>query len=153
MKVTLIDDQETVDIGLERIEKISKYIGDKFDSSKDSELNIIFIEKKTIKALNKKHRDIDKATDVLSFSYVDNDGFKAEDGFEIVGEIYISPEVAYENSKSIEGSWDINCELVLLIIHGILHIYDYDHEMVRERIDMEAAQKSLFNDVSKNFDI
>jgi len=57
---------------LSLIKKLSGYISDKFDNNKSMELNIVFIEKDEIRQLNKKFRNKDNPTDVLSFSYRDD---------------------------------------------------------------------------------
>ncbi|MCL5070596.1 MAG: rRNA maturation RNase YbeY, partial [Actinobacteria bacterium] len=94
--------------------------------------------------------------DVLSFSYLGNHAeFNIQKGFKAVGEIIISPEVANDNIKSgkiiQKSGWDIKKEIVLLIIHGLLHIFDYDHEFKEDEIKMENIQNSILNDVLVNF--
>lgn len=153
MKVDIIDDQNKCELDFDVLEKTAAYIGNKFDISEDTGLNIIFIEKDQIRGLNRQHRSIDSATDVLSFSYVEGGGLEDEDGFKTIGEIYICPEIAQKNASQIKGAWHTTLEMILLIIHGILHIYDYDHEVTRERLDMETAQKSLMNDIRQTFSI
>jgi len=161
MNVVLINNQDKVKLDLKLLEKVSTYISDKFDKDKSCELNIIFTGKGEIKALNKKYRNVDKETDVLSFSYhkdkdlfgfeKDMDEFKDDYGFLTIGEIIICPEVAKENAIKQSGNWNLNLEIILLIIHGILHIYDYDHEEKEDRIRMESIQESMLNDVRSTF--
>jgi probable rRNA maturation factor len=156
MRVILINRQNKIDLDLNLFKKLAGYISDKFEKNKNTELNIVFIQKDEIKQLNKKFRKIDKPTDVLSFSYHDDcTGFNVQKGFKTVGEILISPEVAIDNIQTgkiiPKQDWNFNKEIVLLIIHGLLHIFDYDHESKEDGIKMENIQKSLFNDASTNF--
>ena len=76
-------------------------------------------------------------------------------GFYVVGEIIISPEIAKENIENKntpdKDGWNLKKEIALLIIHGILHVYDYDHEKKEDSINMENIQSSLLNDVFSNF--
>jgi len=171
LKVSIINRQNKIKMDLSLLKKVANYVADKFDSDSKTELNIIFVDRDEIRQLNKKYRNKDIPTDVLSFSYnqiVSQEGsrikeaFDREHGFSIAGEIIISPEVACENinSGSISGSiknsdneWDLDKELSLLIIHGILHMYNYDHEKRNDKIDMESLQSSLLNDVRINFSI
>jgi probable rRNA maturation factor len=158
MRVILINRQNKIDLDLNLIKKISCYVSDKFNSSKNIELNIVFIEKDEIKQLNKKFRKKDNPTDVLSFSYqCDCTEFNTQKGFKTAGEIIISPEVARENIQPgrivSKSDWNFNKEIALLIIHGLLHIFDYDHESKEDGIKMENIQSSLFNDVSTNFSL
>jgi len=171
LKVSIINRQNKIKMDLDLLKKVANYVADKFDSDSKTELNIIFVDRDEIRQLNKKYRNKDIPTDVLSFSYNQivsqedsriKEAFDREHGFSIAGEIIISPEVACENinSGSIGGSiknsdneWGLDKELSLLIIHGILHMYNYDHEKQNDRIDMESLQGSLLNDVRINFDI
>jgi probable rRNA maturation factor len=72
MRVILINRQNKIGLDLNLIKKVSGYVSDKFDNNKNMELNIVFIEKDEIKQLNKKFREKDNPTDVLSFSYQDD---------------------------------------------------------------------------------
>lgn len=152
MRIIIINRQNKVNLDLNLFKKVSTYISEKFDKDKNTELNIVFVEKNEIKVLNKKYRNKNTPTDVLSFSYnKNNEAFTKENGLSIIGEIIISPEVANENIKEnknkIEDFWNINHEIVLLIIHGLLHVYDYDHEIKEDKIKMDRIQSSLLNDV------
>ena len=158
MRVSLINRQNKISLDLNLIKKISGYVSDKFDSSKNTELNIVFIEKDGIKKLNKKFRKKDNPTDVLSFSYQgDYTEFNMQKGFKTAGEIIISPEVANDNIQSDKivprSDWSFNKEIALLIIHGLLHIFDYDHESKEDRIKMENIQNSILNDILNNFSL
>ena len=84
MQVTIINSQDILDIDLELINKVSVYIADKFDRDKRRELNIIFVDRKKIRQLNKEYRKKDNETDVLAFSYCaddDSDPFDTDHGF------------------------------------------------------------------------
>jgi probable rRNA maturation factor len=156
MRVILINRQNKIDLDLNLIKKVSGYVSDKFDNNKNVELNIVFIEKVEIKKLNKKFRKKSYPTDVLSFSYQgDYKEFNIQKGFKTAGEIIISPEVASNNIQSRQivskSDWNFNREIALLIIHGILHIFDYDHESKEDVIKTENIQNSLLNDVLINF--
>jgi len=160
VKVVLINRQDKIDLDLELVKKASKYISNKFDNEDGCELNIIFVRKKEIKELNKKYRNINRVTDVLSFSYSDDDlvnfeesadKFKDTGGFITIGEIIICPEAAEEYSKTQKEMWNLNMEILLLIIHGLLHIYNYDHEKKEDTIKMESIQNSMLRDVKSVF--
>jgi len=155
MKVTLINDQSKIKLDLDLIREVAAYISDKFDKDLKSELNIVFSDGKEIRKLNKKYRRVDRETDVLSFSYI-SDKDKVSQGASTastytVGEIIICPEVAQSNVLKQDENWNLNLEIILLITHGILHIYNYDHEEEENRIDMENIQNSLVSDVRRTF--
>ncbi|MBA7568062.1 Endoribonuclease YbeY [subsurface metagenome] len=152
MKVTLINNQSKIKLELDLIREAAAYISDKFDKDLKSELNIVFSDGKEIRKLNKKYRRIDRETDVLSFSYIsDKDKISPVVSTYTVGEIIICPEVARSNILKQDENWNINLEIILLIIHGVLHIYNYDHEEEKNRIDMESIQNSLVSDTRRTF--
>jgi len=154
MKVTLINNQNKVKLDLELIKEIAGYISDKFDRSSKGELNIIFSDSKEIRQLNKKYRKTDRETDVLSFSYIsDKEEISPGTGTYTIGEIVICPEVAQSNVLNQDKNWSLDLEITLLIIHGMLHIYDYDHEKEKDRTDMENIQDSLISDTRRTFNL
>lgn len=154
MKVTLINNQNKVKLDLNLIREIAVYISDKFDRDSKGELNIIFSDSKEIRQLNKKYRKTDIETDVLSFSYIsDKEKISPGAGAYTIGEIVICPEVAQSNVLSQDKNWSLDLEITLLIIHGMLHIYDYDHKQEKDRIDMKNIQDSLISDTRRTFNI
>ena len=154
MKVELINNQDQVKLDLKLLSTVSSYISNKFDQNNKNVLNIIFSSTREIKRLNNNYRNINKPTDVLSFSYLsDKKNMNPDDDFYTIGEVYISPEVARDNSKDQGPGWNFNLEIILLIVHGILHIYDYDHKSEEERIEMENVQNSLIFNIRTTFKI
>jgi len=154
VEVTLIDNQDKVKLDPDLIKEVAAYISDKFDRDSKSQLNIIFMDGKEIRKLNKKYRNIDSETDVLSFSYIsDRDELNPGDDSYTIGEIFICPEIAWSNIKAQDKNWNLNLEIVLLIIHGILHIYDYDHLEEKGKVDMEGIQNSLISDIRRTFNL
>jgi len=146
MQIKLINNQNKVKFDFKSIEKYSACVSNKFDSDNNESINIIFVTSSKIQKLNKSYRNIDRSTDVLSFSYlcgIEDTGAAA--GPIVIGEIYISPEVAHDNSIEQEDDWDIDQEIMLLIIHGMLHVYDYDHEDEEEKAVMYNIQDSMIH--------
>jgi probable rRNA maturation factor len=85
------------------------------------------------RALNREFRHIDRATDVLSFP-------AGADGGEYAGDILICMPVAEAQARRAGHS--LARELLLLAIHGLLHLKGLDHET--DRGEMLAAQRRLF---------
>jgi probable rRNA maturation factor len=154
MKVSLINDQNKINLDLDLIKKSIDYISNKFDRDSKSELNIVFIDCKDIRELNKKYRNTDKETDVLSFSYIsDREKINPGVGDFTVGEIIVCPEVALSNISGEDKNWSLNLEIIFLIIHGILHMYNYDHREEKDKMDMERIQDSLISDLRRTFNL
>jgi probable rRNA maturation factor len=83
---------------------------------------VVFIGARKMRQLNRKYREKDYPTDVLSFRYP---GEKA-DGHPFLGEIVIAPQVAEEQAARYRASFE--SEIRRLVIHGMLHLMGYDHE-------------------------
>lgn len=91
--------------------------------------------------LNARYRGKRSTTDVLSFSYIEKNipAFTHE----IAGEIYIALPQAARQAKS-EGH-PLSHELLVLLIHGVLHLLGYDHEKSKsEENRMRQAEEKLF---------
>ncbi len=86
------------------------------------ELSIALVSDVQIKRLNKLYRNKDKPTDVLSFPI----GEKVEDWL-ILGDIVISVDTAKRQAKELGHS--LEEELKRLLVHGLVHLLGYDHEL------------------------
>lgn len=93
-------------------------------SETECELSLLLTDDVEIQELNRTYRDLDKATDVLSFPQ-DEDAVN-ENGEALLGDVVISVETAARQAE--EHHLSFNEELILLAIHGILHLLGYDHE-------------------------
>lgn len=117
-----------------------------YESIDNVELNVIFVENNKIKELNKKYRNIDDYTDVISFALEDYDKSLYE-GFRILGDIYISIDKGEEQAKEYNHS--LNKELSFLIIHGLLHLLGYNHIKKEEELVMKKKEKEILNGYKK----
>jgi probable rRNA maturation factor len=86
------------------------------------ELSIALVSDAQIKRLNKLYRNKDKPTDVLSFPI----GEKVEDWL-ILGDIVISVDTAKRQAQELGHS--LEEELKRLLVHGLVHLLGYDHEL------------------------
>ena len=106
------------------------------------ELSVAFVNKNKIKELNKKYRDKDRPTDVLSFSQLEFIGKKSK-AKKMLGEIIICPQEVKKNATKFKMSFEE--EMINCLIHGILHLIGYDHEnFLKEAKLMERKQKYYF---------
>ncbi len=83
----------------------------------ESSATIAFVSDKSIRKLNQQFRNIDKATDVLSFPADDETN---------LGDVAISVQTAAAQAK--ENGLTFENEIAQLILHGLLHLSGYDHE-------------------------
>ena len=101
------------------VQKALKRIG--YDGE---ELSLLFCDDAFIQELNKNYRQIDSATDVISFE--NGDEYEDEEGtWFCAGDIIISVETLPKNAAYFEV--DENSELKRLLVHGLLHLNGMDH--------------------------
>ncbi len=132
-----------IDIKEEIIDKIFKEVSNIVNKKQKWILNIVFLDDDSIKNLNKKYRNIDKTTDVLSFHYFDDfSNLKNED---IAWEIVMS--INKIKSQAKEYAWTEEQEFYKLLIHSILHILGYDHEEDNDYTIMHELEKRIFKEV------
>jgi len=106
-------------------------------------LMLTLVSDREIHALNREYRGVDKPTDVLSFSYFNQERFPGDD---VVGEIVISVSTARRQAK--EHKKTLNQELQFLFLHGLLHVFGFDHLKKAERKKMFDLQDEIVGDKS-----
>lgn len=106
-------------------------------------LTVILIDDEKMQELNKKYRNLDRTTDVLSFAYEDNERLTFEN--RILGEIFIS--IPKMQAQAKEYGHSEKRELSFLTVHGILHLLGYDHTLgKKEEEEMFAKQELILNE-------
>ena len=124
-----------------------------------AEISVTFVDDEQIKELNKKHRDIDKSTDVLSFPLGENGKYDVnpETGAKILGDIVISMETAVRQAE--EYGHPLQREIAFLTVHSMLHLLGYDHVIggleavhMREKEEAVLTQLGLKRNGSYYFD-
>ena len=110
----------------------------------EAELSVLFVNSRKMRALNAPYRGIDRDTDVLSFSMTDKTPAGCSGP---LGDIVVSVPRAI--SQAAEYGVSFNDELLRLLIHGLLHLAGYDHEINSYRKKkMEKKEKELFDAVT-----
>lgn len=114
---------------------------------KDSkEMSVVFVNDQFIQELNRDYRNIDRATDVISFALNDS-----EEDYEMpcenseIGDIFISVDRIKAQAK--EYGHSIKRETCFLFTHGLLHLLGYDHMEEADEKKMSAMQDVILNDI------
>ncbi len=109
-----------------------------------TELSILITNDTKIRELNYNYRGLDKPTDVLSFSQ--DEETIDETGNRLLGDVVLSAEMACLQAK--EHHLSLDQEIMLLIIHGVLHLSGYDHEQSqKDAVIMKKKTKFLFQEL------
>ena len=108
----------------------------------DCEVSITFTDNEGIRELNKTYRNIDRATDVLSFPQINYDDGEEAGG--MLGDIVLSLERAREQAEEFGHSFEREC--AFLCVHSVLHLLGYDHELSDEDdADMRKRQRDVMD--------
>lgn len=123
----------------------------------EAEVNLTLTDNEGIHRINREFRQIDRATDVLSFpmlsydkagdfSFLEEeseDDFNPDTGEALLGDIVISVEKVMEQAQSFGHS--VEREFAFLICHSMLHLMGYDHMEDEEAKVMEEEQRIIMS--------
>jgi len=110
--------------------------------STDAELSILLVDDKDMREINREYRNVDRPTDVIAFAM--REGEFGELNQEILGDVIISVDTA--GRQALQRGVSVMNELVFLLIHGILHLHGYDHEInMEEKAKMEKKEEEILN--------
>ena len=104
-----------------------------------SELSLALIDDEQMQELNRRHRGIDRSTDVLSFSLLE--GVSAAHRGRLLGDVVIGIETAARQASERHRALDD--EVARLLIHGVLHLLGHDHEEPAEARAMRAEERRV----------
>lgn len=148
--------EKKLDIPYEKI--ITEIVEDALDYENcpyEAEVNVVLTDNEEIRQMNLEARNIDAATDVLSFPMIDyeiasdfehveeaaEDYFNLETGELMLGDIMISVDKVEEQADKYGHS--MSRELAFLVAHSMLHLCGYDHMVEEERLEMEQKQNEI----------
>ena len=112
-------------------------------------ISITLTNPEHIHEINKQYRNVDRATDVLSFPMfekeeldekIKNNDFEHED---VLGDIVISIEKVEEQSKEYGHSFER--EFAYMLVHGFYHLMGYDHIKDEDKVIMRKKEEIVLN--------
>ena len=107
-------------------------------------LSILLSNNKNIKKLNKKFRNRNKATDVLSFPSEKKINIKKSS---YLGDIVISYE--FMNKPKAQSALEFKNKLTKIFIHGFLHLLGYDHIKLKDFKVMLIEEEKIYQTIKK----
>ena len=146
-KVIISNMQDKIDVTQELKALIIKAVNTALSVEKVSEnveISIALVDDNYIQELNYQYRHLDMPTDVLSFAMretvdeEDNLNFYKE---ELLGDIVISLQRA--KMQAAEYGHSFEREVGFLVVHGILHLLGYDHELDEEKTVMRQKEEEI----------
>jgi probable rRNA maturation factor len=157
MSVFASDEQSDVAVDLERWLRLARLVLADERAPEDAEVSLIFVDETAIADLNIKFLAGTGPTDVLAFP-IDDDHVPAgrqpdaggrgpgapsepTDPPVVLGDVVVCPLVAQRQAPEHAGTLD--AELALLVVHGVLHLLNYDHAEDLERVEMQQREREL----------
>ena len=156
-EVFCADEQNEIRIDLERWQTLARRVLESEGVRGGTELSVFFVSSDEMAELNAQHMGLVGPTDVLSFpidggAVVEIDpggGTRGPDRPEpdrsdlpvLLGDVVICPHVARAQAPVHAGN--VDDEIALLVVHGVLHVLGWDHRDDQERAAMWQRQRDL----------
>jgi rRNA maturation RNase YbeY len=126
-----------------RLERLARAIlSDVGETS--AELGIMFVGDQRMRGLNRRYRGKDRTTDVLAFAMRG----APHSSSHLLGDVVIAVPTAARQAK--QGQRSLDEELMVLLVHGILHLCGYDHERSeKEARRMHRRERMILRSISR----
>lgn len=106
----------------------------------NAEMSVRVVNREEIRSLNRDYRQMDKATNVLSFPAGRISGLPAE-ALQLLGDVVICAAVvreeAAEQGKAVDAHW------AHMLVHGTLHLLGFDHQTAADAAEMEGLEARI----------
>jgi len=154
------DEQTDLPVDVDRWSRLARVVLDDERVAQrygpDVEMALLFVDESTIAGLNVRYLDGDGPTDVLAFPIDEvptTAGRRPDEGGRgpgsegpsdppsVLGDVVVCPAVARRQAEARGGSAED--EIALLVVHGVLHLLDYDHQEPEERVVMQRREQEI----------
>jgi probable rRNA maturation factor len=132
IKVSIATPQESIAVDRGRMRTAARTVLEG-EGVSDAEISLAFVDDATIHGLNQRYLGHDEPTDVLSFPLSEAGARR------LAGELVIGAEVA--RTQAEERGHDLQAELALYVIHGLLHLCGYDDKSAAAAKEMRARER------------
>jgi probable rRNA maturation factor len=131
-KVSIASPQEAVPIDRRFMREVVRAVleGERIG---EAEISLAFVDNPTIHQLNRRYLQHDEPTDVLSFPLSEPGSRK------LAGELVIGTEVALTQAQ--QRGHDVQAELALYVIHGLLHLCGHDDHDEQDAAKMRQRER------------
>jgi probable rRNA maturation factor len=150
------DEQSEVELDVLRWVRLARMVLDQEKVPEDAEMSVIFVDEQAMSDLHERFLGGSGPTDVLAFPMDDDvapggrqpdqggrgpgSPTEAGDPPAVLGDVVVCPQVARRQTGE-QGS--VEDEVALLVVHGVLHLLNYDHAEDRESEAMRKREREL----------
>lgn len=153
LKINLSEENDNLSSETNKLlEEIYQALIEKEGLGQEAEVSLLLTNNEEIQELNRDYRNLDQATDVLSFPIYEREEIEAllkdQEGPELIllGDIIISMERAGEQAH--EYGHSLKREVAYLFVHGLLHLLGYDHLEEDEKKEMRTREEEILKSFS-----
>lgn len=104
------------------------------------ELSIVLASDERLRALNRAYRGIDKPTNVLSFA-AEAEARAGDQTPLLLGDVIMARQTVAREARS--GGLPVADHLSHLVVHGVLHLLGFDHEIEADARKMQAREAMI----------
>jgi probable rRNA maturation factor len=157
VQVSGFDEQHAVPVDVTRWVRLAQLVLTEERVDPDAEVGLIFVDETAITDLNERYLDSDGPTDVLAFPLDEGGatvGRNPDEGGRgpgapsdsgeppiVLGDVVVCPSVAA--AQAAHRSQPLDAELALLVVHGVLHLLEYDHAEPADAERMQRREQEL----------
>ena len=129
----ILNEQEDLAVDTEKVRSICERILND-NGIRSGKINVVLVDGNTSRQYNRDFLQHDYPTDTISFPIEDrrNEGY-------LEGDVLVCPEVAKERAK--EFGWTAEEELLLYVVHGMLHLFGFDDTTPQQQAAMQAKER------------
>ena len=146
-EIEISNGQSSLSIDEANIREVAETVF-KIECVESARLSVAIVDNSTMRKLNVRHLNHDYDTDVLSFLLECHQSESANvdadlrgSGKSLEGEVVISAEMACQSAR--EFDWSSENEMILYLVHGLLHLVGYDDLSKSERELMRSRERSI----------
>ena len=133
----ILDVQEEFTVDLEKVRTVCERILDDC-GIQHGRINVVLVDGDTIRQYNRDFLQHDYPTDTISFPIEDR---RSEGHLE--GEVLVCTEIAKDRAK--EFGWTAEEELLLYVVHGMLHLTGFDDATLEQRTIMQEKEREYLS--------
>ncbi len=141
-----VTNETDAEIDAPRFVDLGEFVLRRLNVSDEADLGVLFVDEATMTDLHVTWMDEEGPTDVLSFPMDElrpgTDEERTPAG--LLGDVVVCPSVAARQASEV--GHPVDNEMLLLVIHGILHLLGYDHAEPTEEAEMFALQQGILSD-------
>jgi probable rRNA maturation factor len=157
VQVSGFDEQDAVAVEIPRWVRLAQLVLREERIDPEAEVGLIFVDEQAMTDLNERFLDGDGPTDVLAFPLDEGGTVPGRDPDEggrgpgasadtleppvVLGDVVVCPSVAARQA----GAGRLEDELALLVVHGVLHLLEYDHAEPADEERMRRRERELLN--------